>query len=219
MCSRELCISVHGRERVWRDLDSGVYHVYLHARIPRVECPDHGRIQASLPWAERHSRFSIRFEIFALEMMNNMDIVNSAKNLGIKWFQAHGIMNRVIERGLAHKSSHPSGTGVDGKSYGKHHHFITIVYDPDNNAVDHIEFDRTHEIIDLHYAKIGKDASSNIDAVPIDILDPFIASTRSNITDAESRIVFDRFHIMKHINGAVDDVRKMESRMADSERY
>lgn len=49
----------------------------------------------------------------------------------------------------------------------------------------------------------------------MDMWDPFIASTKSNVTDAESKIVFDRFHIMKHMNMALDDVRRMESRMAE----
>ncbi len=81
ICSKEYCISDHVGERVWRDPDSGIYHVYLHARIPRVECPEHGKLQVSLPWADRHSRFFMRFETFALEVMKNMNIMNSAKVL------------------------------------------------------------------------------------------------------------------------------------------
>jgi len=50
----------------------------------------------------------------------------------------------------------------------------------------------------------------------MDMRDPFIAYTKSNVTDAESTIVFDRFHIMKHMNMALDDVRRMEARIADS---
>ncbi|EQD30077.1 transposase IS204/IS1001/IS1096/IS1165 family protein, partial [mine drainage metagenome] len=67
-CHREYCISDHVKERVWRDLDSGIYQVYLHARIPRVECPEHGKVQ---------SRFSMRFESLALQLMGDMDIKNS----------------------------------------------------------------------------------------------------------------------------------------------
>ena len=46
----------------------------------------------------------------------------------------------------------------------------------------------------------------------MDMWDLYIACTRSHIDDADSRIVFDRFHIMKHMNMALDDVRKEESR-------
>lgn len=215
-CHREYCISDHVRERVWRDLDSGIYHVYLHARIPRIECMEHGKLQVSLPWSDRHSRFSMRFENLAMEMMKGMDILNASVILGISWFQAHGIMRRAVERGLSRKSSSPVRIGIDEKSYGKHHRYMTVVYDLDKNVVDHIESGRKKESLDMYYTKIGKDAVSKIMAVSMDMWDPFIASTRSNIMDADSRIVFDRFHIMKHMNSAVDQVRNIESRNAES---
>ena len=46
VCEKPLSVSDHVKERVWRDLDSGIYQAYIHASIPRVRCPDHGRIQA-----------------------------------------------------------------------------------------------------------------------------------------------------------------------------
>lgn len=55
-----------------------------------------------------------------------------------------------------------------------------------------------------------------IKAVSIDMREPFIASTKSNVTDAESKIVFDRLHIMKHMNIALDEVMKMETKNADT---
>jgi transposase len=47
----------------------------------------------------------------------------------------------------------------------------------------------------------------------MDVWDPFIASTRAHVPHAESKIVFDRFHIMKHMNEAVDKVRRVEHRL------
>ena len=114
----------------------------------------------------------MRFETFALEIMKNMDIMNSVNVMGITWFQAHGIMRRAVERGLARKSSHPSRMGIDEKLYGKHHHYITIVYDLDSPAVDHIEFDRKKESLNLYYTEVGKDASGNIEAVSMDMWRP-----------------------------------------------
>ncbi|EQD61141.1 Transposase, IS204/IS1001/IS1096/IS1165 [mine drainage metagenome] len=45
----------------------------------------------------------------------------------------------------------------------------------------------------------------------MDMWDPYIASTRKHVDSADSKMVFDRFHIMKHMNMAVDDVRRQES--------
>ena len=121
VCSKEYCISDHVKERIWRDLDSGIYQVYIHARIPRVNCIEHGKLQVTVPWSAKHSRFSMRFESLALGIMRNMDIMNSSMILGITWNMAHGIMGRAVERGLARKSSVPERMGIDEKSYGKNH--------------------------------------------------------------------------------------------------
>ena len=216
VCDKEMCIFDHVKERIWRDLDSGIYHVFMHARVPRINCPEHGKLQVNIPWATKHSRFSQRFETLAVGMMQDMDIKNASKLLGISWNQAHHIMNAAVKRGLARKTSTPARIGVDEKSYGKHHRYMTIVYNLDKPGVDHIEFDRKKESLDKYYGKIGKCAAGNINAVSMDMWDPFIASTKSNVTDAVSKIVFDRFHIMKHMNMALDDVRKMEARNTDT---
>ncbi|WP_162009529.1 transposase [Thermoplasma volcanium] len=144
-----------------------------------------------------------------------MDIMNSAMILEISWFQEHGIMRRAVNRGLARKSSHPSRIGIDEKYYGKHHRYITLVFNHDDHSVEFISLDRKQESLDLYYRSIGEEASGSIEAAPMDMWDPFIVSTKSNVTDAESKIVFDRFHVMKHMNMALDDVRWMESRMAE----
>jgi len=114
-----------------------------------------------------------------------MDTTNASRILGISWDEAHHIMHRAVERGLARKTPNPERIGVDEKSYGKHHHYVTIVYDLDSPCVDHIEFDRKRESLDKHYEKTGKDASSGMAAVSMDMWDPFIASTKSNVNDAE----------------------------------
>ena len=215
VCSKEYCISDHVEERIWRDLDSGIYQVYIHARIPRVNCIEHGKLQVTVPWSAKHSRFSMRFESLALGIMRNMDIMNSSMIPGITWNMAHGIMKRAVERGLARKSSVPERMGIDEKSYGKNHHYMTIIYDLDRSGADHVEFNRKESSLDLYYRSIG-DKASCIKAVSMDMWDPYIASTKSHVNDAESKIVFDRFHIMKHMNSAVDDVRRSESRTAEA---
>lgn len=41
-CERELAVYDHAEERAWRHLDSCAFLTFLHARPPRVECPEHG---------------------------------------------------------------------------------------------------------------------------------------------------------------------------------
>ncbi|MHB1708013.1 MAG: hypothetical protein ACYCT2_00850 [Thermoplasmataceae archaeon] len=76
------------------------------------------------------------------------DIKNASKLLGISWNQAHHIMNAAVKRGIARKKSTPIGSGIDEKSYGKHHRYMTIVYNLDRPGVEHIEFDGKRESMD-----------------------------------------------------------------------
>src|SRR5271166_2725046 len=64
-CAQKLAVYDHQPERVWRHLDSCQFLTYLHARPPRVSCPEHGVRQVTLPWAQAGSRFTNLFEALA----------------------------------------------------------------------------------------------------------------------------------------------------------
>ena len=64
-CSRALPLYDHVGERTWRHLDSCQFQTFLHARIPRMECIEHGVVQILVPWAEPWSRFTRHFERLA----------------------------------------------------------------------------------------------------------------------------------------------------------
>lgn len=70
VCERQGSTYDHTPERAWRHLDSCQFQTFLHARPPRVRCPEHGIHQVRLPWAEPHARYSTLFERFALAVLN-----------------------------------------------------------------------------------------------------------------------------------------------------
>ncbi len=53
---------------------------------------------------------------------------------------------------------------------------------------------------------------AQIEAVAMDMWEPFANSARAHLADAEDKIVFDRYHLMGYLNKAVDTVRKQENR-------
>lgn len=55
-CTKPLPLYAHAEERTWRHLDSCQFQTYLHARIPRVTCGEHGVVHVLVPWAEPRSR-------------------------------------------------------------------------------------------------------------------------------------------------------------------
>ena len=87
-CGKELAVYDHVGERVWRHLDSCQFLTYLHARPPRVSCPEHGVRQAHLPWTEVGSRFTNSFEALAIDVLQATNVKRAAEILRITWDEA-----------------------------------------------------------------------------------------------------------------------------------
>jgi transposase len=62
----------------------------------------------------------------------------------------------------------------------------------------------------------GKQRDS-IQAVAMDMWDPYVTSVQAHVTEAEKKIVFDKFHIAKHLGEAVDRVRRREHKVLKAE--
>lgn len=212
-CDAVLAVYDHTAERSWRHLDSCAFMTYLHASPPRVACPEHGVRQVRLPWAEPHSRFTALFERLAIDVLSACDVASAAKLLRISWDEAWHLMDRAVARGLAAKpTSVPVHLGVDEKAAGKGHDYITVVSDLDGGTVEYIADERRQASLDGYFAQFSAEQLDGIAAVAMDMWEPFAASVRAHLDDAEDKIVFDRYHLMRYLTTAVDTVRKQENR-------
>jgi len=212
-CETELPVFDHAEMRAWRHLDTGGFPTWLHARPPRVKCAVDGVRQVRLPWAEPKSRFTTAFERFAIDVLQETDISGAANILKTSWDEAFGIMERAVARGRARKEHLvPAHIGVDEKAARKGHSYLTLVYDIDGGTVEYIADDRKQTSLDPYFESFSTDERKGIKAVAMDMWEPYINSTREHLEKADDKIVFDRFHIMKHMGEAVDTVRKIEHR-------
>ncbi len=60
---------------------------------------------------------------------------------------------------------------------------------------------------------------ASIEAVALDMWDPYIRSVREHVPDADSKIVFDKFHVAQHLSKAVDQVRRKENKTVDTAKH
>jgi transposase len=212
-CDASLPVYDHSEQRSWRHLDSCGFLTYLHARPPRVECPDHGVRQARLPWAEPMSRFTALFERLAIDVLKECDVVGACRILGLSWDEGWGIAERAVERGLVRRGVvAPAHLGVDEKAAGRGQDYITVVSDVDAGTVVHIADERRKASLDGYFDTLAPDQLARIEAVAMDMWEPYATSVRAHLDDADAKIVFDRYHIMAHMGAAVDTVRKTENR-------
>lgn len=212
-CGDECGLHDHDEERAWRHLDSCQFQTFLHARIPRIRCSKHGVRQARVSWAEPRARFTLLFERLAIDVLLETDVLGAAKILGITWDEAHHIMQRAVERGLLRRvPKAPEFLGVDEKSLAKGHRYATILCDLGNGHVVELTEGRTKESIGKCLDTFPAEALESVKAVAMDMWEPFIRTIEARVPGGDTKIVFDRFHIMMHMNEAVDRVRRRENR-------
>jgi transposase len=212
-CQKDLKIYDHAEERAWRHLDSCAFQTYLHARIPRIECADHGILQVRVPWAEPHSRFTMLFERLAVDVLLQCDVTGATRILNISWKEAWHLMERAVARGQRRKEKQVvHRIGVDEKAVAKGHKYMTLVCNLDGGTVEYITEDRKQESLESYYKGLTPKQKEGIEAVAMDMWEPYVQATKAYVEKADDKIVFDRFHIMQHMGKAVDMVRKQENR-------
>lgn len=214
-CSRELACYDHAPERQWRHLNTCQFHTLVHARVPRVECPEHGVVQVKVPWAEPHGRFTLLMERFVIDVLQACQTVKGACTLvGITWDQAWHVLERAVARGLARKQATAiARIGVDEKAFRKGHRYLTIVNDVDRGTVEFVAEGREKASLTAFYESRTPEQLAGIEAVAMDMWEPYVQSTLEAVPLASSKIVFDRFHVMQHMTEAVDVVRRRENRL------
>lgn len=211
---RAACPIYDHREREWRELDTVRFETRLHARVPRVECPEHGVVQVSVPWARPGSRFTVLFEGRAIDWLTEASVQAVSRQFGMSWDETWTIMRRAVERGLGRRQiDELREIGVDEKSFQRRHDYVTVVNDLIGSRVLFVADDRKQESLEAFWAMGLTDAQrAGIEAIAMDMWEPYVQATLARIPDAKDKIVFDRFHIAKHLNDGVDRVRRAEAR-------
>src|SRR5664280_1851963 len=221
VCEVDLSVYDHAEEREWRHLDSCQFLTYLHAKPPRIDCAEHGVLQVRLPWAEPMARFTILFERLAVNVLVECDVAGAGRLLRTSWDETWHLMERAVARGLRVKEpGAPVHLGVDEKSAGRGQDYITIVTDLDKGTVTHIADERRQPSLDSYFDTLAPEHLAGIEAVAMDMWEPYANSVRAHLADEDDKIVFDRFHLMGYLGKAVDTVRKQENRalMAEGEQ-
>ena len=208
---------VHEWERrQWRHLDSCQFQTILVAEVPRVKCPEHGTQTVAVPWAEKYTRFTRLFERFAIDVLTECSIDGAREILGISWDEADGIKQRAVKRGLARKQPEVMARlCVDEKSVGVGHQYMTIVAQVTPGASARVEYvgeDRTQASLDEFWKGLTAKQLAGVEAVAMDMWEPYMRSTLAAVPGAAEKVVHDPFHLVQYMNKAVNDVRKAEHR-------
>jgi len=188
------------------------FETILTACVPRSDCETCGVKTTAVPWAGKHSRFTWMFEAFAIDVLIAAGSVEAGRALiGLSWQSAHAVMQRAVERGMAKRDNEGLRyVGIDEKSFGRGQSYVSVMTDPQGSRVLDVVPDRTEEAADALWNTLTTEQRESVEAVSIDMWQAYENSAKTNAPQAE--IVFDKFHIAKHLNEAVDKVRRDEHR-------
>jgi len=218
----ELCpIYDHREVRSWRHLDTMQYKTFIRARVPRVRTPSGEVVTIRVPWAEPSSRHSLLFESWAIELLlATKNKSETARLLRLSWDQLQRIMDRAVERGLAHReeefeASYQAGQfqltalAIDEKCYRRGRQFVTVVSDPQNGRVLEVAEGRTSEATQSALeSALSPWHLRKIEAVSVDLAASYRHAVERVLPQA--RIVYDKFHLMRLLSDAIDQTRREE---------
>lgn len=203
--------------RVWRDVPVCGRLVFLVYCPREIRCRRHGRIQENIPWAENNARVTYRFEYLLLSYCSIMTQKAAAGLLHISTSTLSDMLHRIITRVRAgHRVRGLTHIGVDEISYCKGRKYATIVYDLKRSCVLWVGKGKGRETIDRFFnEKLSVFQRKQIIAASCDMGQAYIGAIEHWCPNAT--LVLDRFHVVKALNAAVDEVRKEQWRIADKE--
>jgi transposase len=206
------CETVTFKPRFWAKI-LGIERPWIVvAQVPRVKRPGDGARRIEVPWADGHSGFTALFEQHAISLLQEMSISAAARPMRLSWDQIDGIMQRAIDCGFAvRKDRIVKHLGIDEKSLKKRHKCVTIVSDLDGSEMFWVA-GRKRETLDAFWESLFPEQLAGIEGVAMDMWPAYIESTLALLSDAEEKIVFDKFHVMRYLTHAVDLERRSDVR-------
>jgi len=203
--------------RRWRDIPVGGWTVWLLYYPREILCPTHGRGLEAIPWANGYARVTYRYEYVMLRYCQLMTQKAAAQLLHIPASTLSDQLHRSIERiRCGHRIRGLKTLGVDEIAYSKGHKYATLVYDLDRSVVVWVGKGKGRETIDRFFNNALSDYQKKaITAGCCDMSDAYIGAIKAHCPNAT--LVLDRFHIVKALNTAVDEVRKEQWREANTD--
>ncbi|SHF00093.1 Transposase [Desulfacinum infernum DSM 9756] len=213
VCGSEGCKVYDSSQKTWRHLNFFQHECYLHARLPRVRCGHCGVKTLNVPWARPGSGFTLLFEAFILQLAKEMPVNAVARLIGEHDTRIWRVIDHYVQEARTREDfSKVRKVGIDETSSKRGHNYITVFVDLDRRKVIFVAPGKDSQTVkafrdDLR-AHGGK--TENIVEVCCDMSSAYISGVSETFPDAE--LTFDKFHVVKILNDAVDQVRRQEQK-------
>jgi transposase len=195
---------------VARDLPCGPLHIYLELEMRRVACASCGVKREKLSWLADHPFYTKRFAYYVGRRCRDSTIKAVAEELNLNWKTVKELDKQYMREQLRRAGRPaPQVIGIDEISIRKGHTDRIVVSDLLRRpAIWFGGTDRSEASLEQFYRWLGPKRCGQIRLAVMDMWKPFRTATARCAVDAA--ILFDKFHIMRHLGEALDEIRKSE---------
>ena len=212
-CGVAGCPAYDSEEKTWRHLNFFQHEAYLHARVPRVTCKECGIKQVPVPWARSDSGFTLLFEALVMAMVQAMPVAVVARMVDEWDTRLWRIIHHYVAAARA-GADHSEVTSIafDETASRRGHNYVSLFVDLVRRRVLFVAEGKDAGTVDAFAADLAAHGGNPeaVAEVCIDMSPAFIAGIAQSLTNAQ--VTFDKFHLVKLINEAVDAVRRAEQK-------
>lgn len=198
-------------EKIWRHLNFFEHECYLHCKVPRLDLGNGKTKIFDPPFAGLSQGFSLLFEALLLQLCKGMTIAEVGRLIKESDHKIWEMLDRYIQSGRDLRSYVAvKKIGMDETAITRGHNYVSLFVDMEQRNVLFVAEGRSHETVKKFATDVenhqGK--AESIIQVSCDLSSAFIRGITENLPNA--KITFDKFHVVKLINRAVDQVRREE---------
>jgi transposase len=200
-------------EKTWRHLNFFQHDAYLTAKVPRIKCKKCGVRLVDIPWARSGSGFTLLFEAMVMTLAKAMPVKTISEFVGEHDTRLWRIIHHYV--GIGHDAADYSTVqevGFDETSSKRGHDYVSLFVDLAGPNILFATPGKDSSTVERFKEDLIKHGGSeeNIKQMCCDMSPAFIKGVEEQFPDAE--LTFDKFHIVKVVNEAVDKVRREEQK-------
>ena len=210
-CRKVLGGKIVSTPRRWRHLDFAGVKSFLTSDIREGRCPKHGRRVERVPWACPAARHTREFDRQVAGLARISDRSATSRIFNVSWVTVGRIVERVVREVLPKdRLAGLRAISIDETSHKRGHRYLTIVSCLRTRRVVWMGRGKSSDTLRSFFEELGSERAKKLEVAAMDMSEAYKGVVEEYAPQAD--IVFDRFHVVKLLLDAIDEVRREECR-------